>query len=272
MEIKAFLLDVEGVLVADKRYQAIAGAVEFVGKLRGEGIPFRLITNNTTDSQAVLREKLARAGFDFTLEELHTCTAAAVTHLHSSGVRRCLVLGADGLRQIFVDAGFEVDETSEVDAVIVGLDTKLTYERLRLACDAVARNRAALIALHRNRIYTDAQGRCAPSVGAIVEAIRYATQADPIVIGKPNVAYFQQVLDDIGVAPEMVMVVSDDPFSDLAGAKRMGMMAAFVQSGKYADRAVLERITPAEQPDVVVDRIGDLCRFRRGDFVAAGLR
>ncbi|MCP4590241.1 MAG: HAD-IIA family hydrolase [bacterium] len=258
MRIKGLLLDVEGVLVADKRYQAVLGAVEFIARLRAQQIPFRLITNNTTDPRPALVEKLNRAGYDFTAAEVHTCTAAAVTHLQTHGARSCLVLGGESLRGIFVEAGFSVLESSEVDAVVVGLDTQLTFDRLRIACDAVSRRGAAFLALHRNRVYTDADGCNAPSVGAIAEAIRYATQTDPVVIGKPSPTYFQQALDEIDTAPEEVMVVSDDPFSDLAGAKRMGMKAAFVLSGKYPDTNGLEDIPPAERPDLVAPRIGDL--------------
>jgi HAD superfamily hydrolase (TIGR01450 family) len=184
--------------------------------------------------------------------------AAAVTDLRAISAATCLVLGAPDLRRMFADQGFRVVDESEVDAVVVGLDTDLTYERLRLACDAVAGHDAALIALHRNRIYTDAQGRRAPSVGAIVEAICYATQAEPVVIGKPSRDYFQQALDGLAVPPAEVLVVSDDPFSDLAGAKRMGMQAAFVLSGKYPQRSVVDALPPAERPDIIVETIGDL--------------
>jgi HAD superfamily hydrolase (TIGR01450 family) len=258
MEVRGLLLDVEGTIVGDKRYQAIAGAVEFVRAVRRRGLPVRLITNNTTDTKPVLVAKLARAGFDFTLEELHTCIGAAVTRLRALGAKRCLVLGTPALRQMFTDEGFAVADDSEVDAVVLGLDTGLTYERLRLACDAVGRRRAAFLALHRNRTYPDEQGRPSPSVGPIVEAIRYATLVEPEVMGKPSEAYFRQALDDIAVPAAGVMVVSDDPFSDLAGAKRLGMQAAFVLSGKYTDAAVLDRIDPAERPDVTVQAIGDL--------------
>jgi HAD superfamily hydrolase (TIGR01458 family) len=258
MSVRGLLLDIEGTLVGDKRYQPVAGAVEFVRTCRERGLPLRLITNNTTDTRPRLIEKLARAGFDFTIDELHTCVAAAVGHLRASGAARCLVLGSADLRQMFADEGFSVLADSAVDAVIVGLDTGLTYERLRLACDAVSGHSAALLALHRNRVYTDSQGRCSPSVGAIVEAISYATQVEPIVIGKPSPDYFRQALADLAVPAGEVLVVSDDPFSDLAGAKRMGMQAAFVLSGKYRERSVLDRIPAAEQPGVVVDAIGDL--------------
>ena len=263
MRVRAFLLDVEGVLVADKRYTAVEGATEFIRKVRAAGYPLRLITNNTTDDRPTLVEKLARAGFDFTLDELHTCTAAAVNHLRELGVRRCLVLGNQALRRIVADAGFEPVDDSDVDAVVVGLDRELTYAKLQKACEAVGSRNAAFLALHHNRHYTDADGRLAPSVGAIAAAIEYVTQTDATVIGKPSPLYFQQALDDIGAPPADVLVVSDDPFSDLAGAKRMGMQTAFVLSGKYHDGDVVESIPPAERPDVIVPRIGNLLTSRK---------
>lgn len=258
MRVQAFLLDVEGVLVADKRYSPVEGAVGFIQRVRSAGCPLRLITNNTTDDRPTLLEKLTRAGFDFTLDELHTCTAAAVNRLRELGARRCLVLGNEVLRRIVAGAGFEPADDSAVQAVVVGLDRELTYAKLQTACEAVSENGAALLALHHNRHYTDADGRQAPSVGAIAAAIEYATQVEAAVIGKPSPLYFRQALDEVGVPPADVLVVSDDPFSDLAGAKRIGMRTAFVLSGKYHDAGVIEAITPAERPDVTVPSIGDL--------------
>jgi HAD superfamily hydrolase (TIGR01458 family) len=265
VKIRGLLLDVEGVLVGDKRYQAVESAVDFVRQVRAANCPLRLITNNTTDDKPTIIDKLTRAGFDFALDELHTCTGAAMNRLRELHARRCLVLGTDALRRMFTSAGFEVVERSEVDAIVVGLDTGLTYERLRLACDAIVRHKAAFLALHRNRVYTDAVGRVSPSVGPTVAAIEYATQTEPAVVGKPSPEYFQQALDDMGVSPADVLVVSDDPLSDLAGAKRMGMQTAFVLSGKYRDADVVESIPATQRPDVTVPRVGDL-------LAAAGLQ
>jgi len=258
MTIRGLLLDVEGVLVADKRYQAVHEAVEFIHRVRQIPIPLSLITNNTTDSKEVLVERLQRAGFDFTPSEAYTCTGAAIKRLKSLGARRCLVLGSLELRQVFTGAGYEVVHESAVDAVVVGLDTELTYERLRLACDAVGRRGAAFLALHRNRVYTDAFGRLAPSVGAIVESIVYATQVQPTCIGKPSADYFLEALAGIQAPRSEVLVVSDDPLTDLVGAKPMGMQTAFVLTGKYTDRTVLQQLSAAQQPDIVIESLLDL--------------
>jgi len=258
MRIRGLLLDVEGVLVRDKRYQAVDGAVEFIARMRERHMPLCLISNNTTDARPAIIEKLTRAGYDFQTDELLTCIGAALDHLRQTGARRCLILGTPDLGNAFAAAGFDPVEGADADAVVVGLDPELDHERLTLACHAILRSKARLIALHRNRLYTDAEGRDAPSVGAIAECLVYATQAEPEVMGKPSPAIFRQGLRVVGVPAEEALMVSDDPFSDLAGARRLGMKAAFVLSGKYPDRSIVERIAPAERPDIIVDGIGDL--------------
>ena len=85
MKIRGLLLDVEGVLVADKRYTAVATAVDFIRSVRTTKCPFRLISNTTTDDRASIIEKLTQAGFDFTAGELHTCTTAAILRLRGQG-------------------------------------------------------------------------------------------------------------------------------------------------------------------------------------------
>jgi len=258
MLARGLLLDVEGVLVADKRYQAVPTAVEFIAQARAAACRLRLITNSTTDDRRTIIEMLARAGFDFTLDELHTCTFAAEHRLHELHARRILVLGTSALRNIFAEAGFQTVDDAHTQAVVVGLDTELTYAKLQLACEAIVQHDAALIALHRNRLYDDAAGRTGPSVGPIVVALEYATQVEATLIGKPSPAYFQQALDQLNLSPADVLVVSDDPFSDLAGAKRMGLQTAFVLSGKYGEAGGVKKIAAGGRPDVSVPWLGDL--------------
>lgn len=265
MRVRGLLLDVEGVLVADKRYAAVAGAPKFIRTARTAGCPLRLVTNNTTDDKPALCQKLRDAGFDFDLHEIHTCTGVAIQRLRALNAQRCLVLGNAALRRIFSGAGFDVVDAADVDAVVVGLDTDLTYARLQAASDAVVTREATLLALHHNRLYLDGAGRPAPSVGAIAAAIEYATRVEAEVLGKPSPEYFRQALDELGVPVGEVLIVSDDPLTDLAGGKRMGMQTAFVLSGKYRDKRVLAQIPEAERPDIVAPTIADL--LTRGDVV-----
>lgn len=258
MKIKGFLLDLEGVLVGDKRYLAVEKAIEFVDRLRRAGAPFRVITNNTTHDRDTLVAKLRDAGFDFKAHEVHTCLSTAVEYLGRSGSRRVVVMGSPELAAVFKNKGLDVVDTSEADAVIVGLDTGFTYEKLSLACRAILESGASLVALHRNRLIMDKDGKQAPSAGALVAAVEYATRTRARIMGKPSPSFFQQALDALGLTPRETLVVSDDPFSDLAGAKAMGMKTAFVLTGKYGDPGVLEDLSLEERPDITVERMADL--------------
>jgi ribonucleotide monophosphatase NagD (HAD superfamily) len=50
-------------------------------------------------------------------------------------------------------------------------------------------------------------------------------------------------------------MISDDPLSDLLGAKKMGMKTAFVLSGKYKNQEILDQLDKEFHPDYVVDNI-----------------
>jgi 4-nitrophenyl phosphatase len=256
--IAGVLFDIEGTLVGDKRYQPTVGAVDLVKALRRRSVPLRLITNNTTHSADEIVGKLGSAGFDFVEEELITCIGATADLLRDRGLRRCLVIGGEKLRQLLGDRGVVVVDDEDASAVVVGLDTELTFAKLRVATAALLRRGAPLVALHQNRLYTDAQGRVAPSVGAIVAALSYAAGVEPLVVGKPSAGFYEQALRSLGMPAADVLVISDDPFSDLAGAKRLGMFAALVLTGKYRDRSVVDEIDPAERPDTTSDDLADL--------------
>jgi len=50
-------------------------------------------------------------------------------------------------------------------------------------------------------------------------------------------------------------MISDDPLSDLLGAKKLGMITVFVTSGKYKDKEVLKSLNEKFQPDFVYQTI-----------------
>lgn len=256
--ISGLLFDIEGTLVGDKRFIPTPGALALIASLRARRFPIRLVTNNTTNTPEQLLDELDRAGFDFSPIELVTCFDAALATLNDRGVRRCFVIGNNQLRSALASHGFTVCDNTDVDAVVVGLDTELTYDRLRTATSAVARGDTLLIAMHLNRLYRDAEGRLAPSVGAIATAIAYATGVEPLIVGKPSTDFYRRALAAIGLSAGEVAVVSDDPFSDLAGAKRLGLKAVLVLVGKYADPAVVNQLPPAERPDLVIQDLTEL--------------
>ena len=72
----AYLLDLDGTLYVAGA--AIPGAVETLDRLRRAGTPFRLVTNTTSRSRAMIVERLTGYGFTVRSEEVFTATLAGV--------------------------------------------------------------------------------------------------------------------------------------------------------------------------------------------------
>lgn len=256
--IDLFLIDVEGTIVVDKSYTPVSGAVEWINELKRRGRTFLLVTNNTTHAPDELAHMLSDRGFDVIPEQVHSCLSVAVQRIRETEGRTCFVIGSPRLKGFFQLMGLKVVKGGPVDWVVVGLDVSLSYQTLKRATMAVTRGGAKLMGLHANRLYRDVDGQVAPSVGAVVRALEYACGIHAEIVGKPNPLFFQGALKKVGARAEKTLMIGDDPFSDLVGAKRLGIRTAFVLSGKYADRAILDTLNSNDMPDLTVERINEI--------------
>jgi HAD superfamily hydrolase (TIGR01450 family) len=253
MKPKGYMFDLEGTLVKGKGFCPRPGAVEALSACR----PHMVVTNNTTHAPADLLSALSDVGLQLGPHQVLSPLVVLPTYLRQRGWKRVLPLGADVVSRWLRDHGFELTDVSPADAVVVGLDTTLTYGKLRKTGRALLHG-AALVALHRNRLFQDLDGAASPSAGATVTFLAYATGVRPRVLGKPSRTFFQTALDRLGVAAPDCMVIGDDPFAEVAGAKSMGMRAVFVLGGKYDSPDVLTKLPRSRRPDLVIRSLEEL--------------
>ena len=76
--------------------------------------------------------------------------------------------------------------------------------------------------------------------------------------GKPSLKFYQKCLEKINSKPEETMFISDDPISDLYGAKKAGMKTCFVLSGKYPSTDILGKLEKDYKPDYIYNSISDI--------------
>jgi hypothetical protein len=81
----AYLLDLDGTLYAGGA--AIPGAPAVLDRLRAGRVPFRLVTNTTTRSRAMLVDRLRGYGFAAEPEEIFTATLAGAALAREAGHR-----------------------------------------------------------------------------------------------------------------------------------------------------------------------------------------
>ncbi|MBC8423075.1 HAD-IIA family hydrolase [bacterium] len=252
-ELNSYLIDIEGVLVRDKRYEPVPGSVDWFNGLSEAGLGRILVSNNTTHSPEDLAADLCGAGFEIGPQDLVTALAAGARLLRGWGKSRILWLGAPGLADWWRDAGFTLVEDGEADAVVLGANPDLSASDLGGALAALLDHDAELVALHRNLFYLDGRGERRFGPGYHCAGLSGAARRDPVVVGKPQERIYRQALEKIGGRAEEALFISDDPVNDLVTAKKLGMTTAFVLSGKYPDHAVLGRMDQEDWPDIIAD-------------------
>ncbi len=246
---KGFLIDLDGVVYIED--QTIPGAVETVNWLRRQGFPIRFLTNTTMRSRDSLVAKLLRFGIQAASGEMFSTAVVAARWLADKGVSRVQLLLTEDAKKDF--AGFEITD-SQPEVVVVGdMGSAFTFDVLNSAFLSVKAG-AQLIALQKSRYWQTKKG-LALDAGAFVTALEYATETEAALIGKPNRAYFDMALLDIGLAPSQVAMIGDDIHTDIVGAQAVGMPTILVRTGKYAYDA--QKPLPV-QPDWTIDSIAEL--------------
>src|SRR4029077_13373875 len=107
----------------------------FLSLLKDIGIGHTFLTNNPSKSITDYVEHLRDIGIVATEQQLYTSTQATIEYLREEWpkIHRIFALGTPSMCEELAAAGFVIlpdSPNAEPDAVIVGFDTSLAYERL----------------------------------------------------------------------------------------------------------------------------------------------
>jgi 4-nitrophenyl phosphatase len=160
-------------------------------------------------------------------------------------------IGEEGLRVALQKKATLVER--EADFVVVGMDSELTYEKLRVAT-LLIRSGARFIATNPDRTLPTEEG-LVPGNGAALAALEAATGVAPFVVGKPEPAVFDLALDRMGIGKEGVAVIGDRLETDILGGQKAGLATILVLSGATS-RPELEN-SPLK-PDFVFENVRQL--------------
>jgi HAD superfamily hydrolase (TIGR01458 family) len=243
------LIDLDGTVWEDG--VLIAGVVETVAALREAGVPFRFLTNTTRKARATLARELGEAGLETAPEEVLTATSSAAAWLRRRGVERVSALVAEAA---LVDLEGLTIEHEAPEVVLVGdLGEAWTFPVLDRAFRALLAG-AELVAVQRNR-YWKTGGRLSLDAGPFVVALEYATGQTAHLIGKPSRELFVTAAAELGLEPQRVAMVGDDLEADIEGAKRAGLLAFAVRTGKYRPE---DEAGAAAGADRILDSMAEL--------------
>ncbi len=253
-DIRALLIDIDGTLL--RGHLALPGLVELFDFLQAHQIRFQVTSNNATQTLAAYQQKFNSFGAQLSID--HILTSAIVTALYvqekypGSSV---YMIGQSGLEEALTQAGIKIitDMRAKVDAVVVGGDYSLTYEKLKYASLHIQQG-AEFIGTNPDLVYPTAEG-LVPECGMTLVALETTTLVKPVVMGKPNRFMFELGMHKMGTKPNQTAILGDRLETDIQGAKNVGMRSILVETGVDQRDAIHSK---GIQPDLVVTDLIDL--------------
>ena len=133
---QAYLIDLDGTMY--KGTDEIDGAAQFIDYLNNNHIPHLYVTNNSTKTPVQVTEKLREMHIDAKPDEVVTSALATADYISEQHPNATVyMIGGHGLKTALTDAGLSIKNDEHVDYVVIGLDEKVTYEKLSIATLAV---------------------------------------------------------------------------------------------------------------------------------------
>jgi 4-nitrophenyl phosphatase len=237
-----YLLDLDGTLYNGDL--PIAGAAEFVRKLRDRSDPFVFLTNNSSRTPEEVAHHLKITGIEAYPEEVLTSSQAAARYLLQLELpnRHVYCIGERGLRTALEEAGFELgtleDEPGTVSAVVQGIDRSFDYGKLKTAISHLRRGAVSVLTNPDHLLPWN--GELTPGAGSIGASIERASGLKPVVIGKPSRIIMEAAVDKLGLPVSEIWTVGDNLSTDIQGGLSIGSKTALVLTGLMTDRAAAE--------------------------------
>ncbi len=250
--IRHVVLDLDGTIYKGGRL--FPCTLPFLACLKRLEIGCTFLTNNTSRSAADYVEKLRRLGIEARREQIYTPAQSAIGYVRERlpRAKALAVLGTPSLCGEFEQAGFEVS-WERPEAVIVGFDTTLTYERLCRTAWWISRG-LPFVATHPDLVCPTDEATVLVDCGSICAALSAATGRRPVVLGKPDPGMLLEICRELHLAPGEVAMAGDRIYTDMEMARRAGVFSVLVLSGeaKEEDAAAL-----SPPPDLVVRHVGE---------------
>jgi NagD protein len=244
-------MDMDGVLVSEDH--VIPGADRFLARLRELGLPFLVLTNNSTHTRRDLAARLAKAGLEVPEEAIWTAALAAARFLDDQRPGgSAYVVGEAGLTTALHQVGYTLTDR-EPDYVVLGETRTYSFERITRAIRLIAGG-ATFIATNPDATSPSPDG-VLPATGSVAALIRHATGVDPYFVGKPNPLMMRSALNALDAHSETAAMVGDRMDTDVVSGLEAGIETVLVLTG-VTKREEAERYP--YRPSRIVESIADL--------------
>ena len=196
----------------------VESGVRFVHRLIEQKRDYLFLTNNTTRTPQMIVDKLKGHGIDTDIKHVYTPSMATASYILNQNKNCQTKIGLDIIGQIGLwsellkHPEFELNEENP-DYVIVGMDTDLTYHKVRVASRAIRRG-ATFIGTNAD-MNLPAEDELIPGNGSQCAFVAAASGVEPLYIGKPESIIVNMALEKMGYSKRDALIVGDNYDTDI---------------------------------------------------------
>ncbi len=224
---KNYLIDMDGVLV--RGGTAIAGADQFLARLRARSAKYLVLTNNSRYTPGDLSHRLHGIGLEIPPESIFTSAMATARFLQSQRPNgTAYVIGDSGLTWALYNAGYVITDR-DPDYVVLGEAATYSLEAFTLAVRLI--NAGARFIATNPDPNGPGEGGIVPACGAMAALIEKASGVNAFFVGKPNPLMMRMALKHLGVHSDDTVMVGDRMDTDIVAGVQNGMETILVLSG-----------------------------------------
>lgn len=254
-EKKLFLFDMDGTLYLGNRLYDFTN--ELLGVIKARGGKYMFMTNNSSKSVLDYIKKLDRLGIESDENDFITSSQATGYYLKKNYLGKTLyVCGTESLKDEIRGQGFEITENlDEVDVVVMGFDTELTFKKLEdVSKLLLLRPNIPYIATNPDYVCPTEFGSV-PDCGSVCDMLYNVSRKRPLVIGKPEPLMPILAMDKWGYKKEETVVIGDRIYTDIKSGIAANTSTILVLSGETT-REILEK--SPEKPEYVMESAKEL--------------
>lgn len=223
---RALLVDWDGAVSVSGRFHD--GALTFLQRYAER---IAIVSNNSTDLPEEFSRTLARNGVRIPPDRILLAGAESIRIAQGRGKSRVMLLGSRKMMAHAIRSGLAVTK-ADPDLIVLLRDIQVNYRRLERAANGLW-NGADLIVSNPDLTHPIANGRVTPETGALLAALLACAKGVPVrpeIVGKPAPSLYFRALDALGARIEDAVMIGDNPDTDIAGARAIGMESVLVDA------------------------------------------
>ncbi len=232
--LRHVVLDMDGTIYCGNKL--FDTTIPFFDILSSLDITYSFLTNNSSKSARDYLNKLSALGIKTKYTSLYTSTLFTADFLKQNfpDIKKLFILGTESMKLELCTLGFDIVNTVP-DAVIVGYDTELTYDKLCKTAYWIS-NGATFMSTHPDRFCpTNSPEYLAIDCGWITEFLIQITGKAATVLGKPHKDMMVYALKRQGVLPGEAAMAGDRYNTDMKMAIDAGALSVLIQKEKTGE-------------------------------------